>query len=110
MSPVRSILFRSCLTVASALAGCGTPAPPKADMPSLEQRLLELERRVERLEARPVIESPYRSKVEVQAHIKALEAERDALLVRYRDQHPDIRDINRRLGILNSQLQMMEQP
>lgn len=110
MSPIFPILSRFCLTVAlpAALAACGSPAPPKADAPSLEQRLFELERRMERLEARPEAKTPYRSKAEIQAHIKALEDERDKLLTRYLAQHPAIRDIDRRLEILNSQLNMLE--
>jgi hypothetical protein len=112
MSPLFPILSRFCLTLglAVALTACGSPAPPKPDTPSLEQRMLELERRIERLEARPEIKPPYRSKAEIEAHIKALEAERGELLIRYYAQHPEIKDIDRRLEILNSQLQMLEQP
>jgi len=108
MSPTRSILSLSCLTVALALAltACGTP--PKADTPSLEQRLFDLERRMERLEARPAVQPPYRNKEEIQAHIKALEAERTKLLTDYHAQHPAIKDIDRRLEILNVQLRMLE--
>ena len=110
MSHTRPILCRSCLTVALALAlaACGTPAPPKADTPSVEQRLFDLERRMERLEARPAVQSPYRTKEEIQAHIKALEEERATLLADYLPQHPAIKDIDRRLEILNVQLRMME--
>ena len=59
MSHTRPILSLSCLTVALAfaLAACGTQAPPKADTPSQEQRLFDLERRMERLEARPAVPS-----------------------------------------------------
>ena len=108
MSHTRPILSRSCLTVALAfaLAACGTP--PKADTPSLEQRLFDLERRMERLEARPAVQPPYRNKEEIQAHIKALEEERTQLLADYRAQHPAIKDIDRRLEILNVQLRMLE--
>jgi hypothetical protein len=110
MSPILPILSRSCLTVALAFAlvACATHAPPKTDTPSVEQRLSDLERRVEKLEARPVVEPPYRNKVEIQENIKALEEERDKLLIRYLPQHPDIKDIDRRLEILNSQLKMQE--
>jgi hypothetical protein len=91
---------------AFALAACGSQAPPKTDKPSLEQRLFELERRMERLEARPAVEPPYRSKAEIRAHIEALEEERGELLTRYYAQHPAIKDIDRRLEILNIQLRM----
>ena len=108
MSHTRPILSRSCLTVALtlALAACGTP--PKADTPSQEQRLFDLERRMERLEARPAVQPPYRNKEEIQAHIKALEGERTQLLTDYHAQHPAIKDIDRRLEILNVQLRMLE--
>ena len=110
MSHTPPMLSRCCQTVvlACALAACGSPAPPKPEGPSLEQRLFELERRIERLEARLAVEPPYRNKAEIQAHIRALEDERDKLLSRYLAQHPDIKDIDRRLEILNGQLKMLE--
>ena len=110
MSPTRPILSLSCLTVALAfaLAACGTQAPPKADTPSAEQRLFDLERRMERLEARPAVQPPHQTREEIQAHIKALENERSRLLVDYHAQHPAIKDIDRRLEILNVQLRMLE--
>lgn len=110
MSPTLHNLSRSCLTVASAvaLAACASNTPPTTDTPSLEQRLLDLERRVERLEARPEVKPPYRSKAAIQAHIEALEAERGKLLTRYSAQHPEIKDIDRMLEILNNQLMMFE--
>ena len=110
MSQRRPILSLYCLTVALtfALVACGTQAPPKADTPSLEQRLFDLERRTERLEARPAVQPPHRSKEEIQAHIKTLEAERSKLLIDYLPQHPATKDIDRRLEILNVQLRMLE--
>lgn len=110
MSHILPILSRSCLTVALAFAvvACEAYAPPKTDTPSLEQRMSELERRMERLEARPAVEPPYRNKAEVQAQIRALEDERDKLLTRYRAPHPAIKDIDRMLEILNNQLKMLE--
>ncbi|MBS1220372.1 MAG: hypothetical protein H6R21_3505 [Proteobacteria bacterium] len=112
MSPIFPIPSRSCLMLGLtfALAACGSPAPPKADTPSVEHRLSDLERRVEMLEARPAVQPPYRSKAEIQANIEALEAERNKLLAHYYPQHPEIKDIDRRLEILYSQLQMLEQP
>ena len=43
-----------------------------------------------------------------QEQVKALEAERAALLTRYLTEHPLILDIDRRLLILNNQLKMTE--
>lgn len=110
MPYTHTILSRSWLTVALAfsLAACGTQAPPKTDTSSLEQRMLELEGRVERLEARPAVKPPYRNKTEIQANIKELEDERAKLLITYLPEHPDIKDIDRQLEILNSQLKMLE--
>jgi hypothetical protein len=110
MPSLFQILYRSCLTtsLAFSLLACTTQTPPQADTPSLEQRMFELERRMERLEARTWVEPPYRSKAEIQAHIKTLQSERAELLTRYLDQHPEIRDIDRKLEILNNQLKMQE--
>ena len=105
------MLFRTGVTVAlaCALAACASSAPPPAaETPSLDQRLSDMERRIEMLEARPPIEPPYRDRAEIEAHIQALEAERAALLRRYLSEHPLIRDIDRRLIILNNQLNMTE--
>lgn len=112
MSHIFPISSRSCLMLGLpfALAACGSPALPKADTPSVEQRLSDLERRVDMLEARPAVQPPYRSKAEIRANIEALEAERSKLLTDYYPQHPEIKDIDRRLEILNSQLPMLEQP
>lgn len=95
-------------TLTLSLTACGSQAPPKSDAPSVERRLSELEQRVERLETRPAAKPPYRSKAEIRANIKALEEERARLLTRYRPQHPEIRDIDRRLEMLDSQLKMPE--
>jgi len=62
------------------------------------------------LEARPVVQPPYRSKAEIQANIEALEVERGKLLTRYYAQHPDIKDIDRKVDILNCQLKLLESP
>lgn len=113
MLPVRPISIRSGLTLAlaPALVACAPYAPlPGADTPSLEQRLLDLERRVARMEARHGVGAPYRNKAEIQAHIRELQEERGKLLIGYTAQHPAIRDIDRRLEILAGQLEMLEQP
>lgn len=111
MLPARTIFQPICLCIVPALmlVGCASHAPlPRADASSLEQRLFDLERRVGKLESRSEVEHPYRSKAEIQAHIKALEEERQTLLSRYTAQHPAIRDIDRRLAILDNQLKRLE--
>lgn len=95
------------LAIALVLTACETPVPAKREASPLAQRVNELEHRVERLEARPAVQPPLRSKDEIEAHIKSLEAERAKLLVDYLPQHPAIRDIDRRLDILNTQLKML---
>jgi len=105
------MLFRTGVTVAlgCALVACAANAPsPTPATLSVEQRLADMERRIEMLEARPPIEPPYRDRAEIEAHIQALEAERAALLTRYLTEHPLILDIDRRLLILNNQLKMTE--
>jgi hypothetical protein len=111
MLPTPPIFPQSCLTIALAfaLAACAPHASlPSTDTPSQEQRLLDLERRMERLEARHGVEPPYRSKAEIQAHIRELEAERGKLMISYTAEHPAIKDIDRKLEILNNQLEMLE--
>ncbi|MEW5967547.1 MAG: hypothetical protein AB1720_11255 [Pseudomonadota bacterium] len=76
----------------------------------MEQRVSDLERRLERLEARPEVQAPYRSRAELEAAIQSLQAERTRLLSRYTGQHPEIRDLDRRLAILDRQMKMFEQP
>jgi hypothetical protein len=90
-------------------AGCAAPAPaPESGGTPLEQRLSDLERRIELLEARPQIMPPFRNRAEIEAHIQVLEAERTSLLTRYFAEHPLIRDIDRQLLILNTQLKTIE--
>lgn len=111
MNANRMRAFRSGVigTLLLALAACSTPAPtPTSQAMPLEQRLSDLERRVEMLEARPAVALPYRDRAEIEAHIRTLEAERAALLGRYLPDHPLIRDIDRRLAILNTQLKLLE--
>jgi hypothetical protein len=94
------------LSLSLLVSGCAVQpsAPPTADKATTEQRLDDLERRVQHLEGRPPVEVPYRNREEIQTHIKFLESERAKLLVKYTDQHPAVRDIDRKLLILNEQL------
>lgn len=93
------------------LPGCSSsPSAPPEDghAKATQQRLDDLERRVQRLEGRPAsVDVPYRGREELQTHIKQLETERARLLVKYTDQHPAVRDIDRKLLILNEQLQRL---
>jgi septal ring factor EnvC (AmiA/AmiB activator) len=111
MPAVPPTVFRCALALVAgcAPAACGTPAPSRGEVPAVDQRLSDLERRVEKLETRPAVEPPLRSKAEIEAHIKSLETERSTLLVRYSALHPEIRNIDRQLSILNQQLKMLEQ-
>lgn len=97
--------------LAALLAGCATREPQRESGASgvLAQRLDDLERRMQRLEGRPPLEAPYRNRADIQAHIKQLEADRARLLVKYTDQHPAVRDIDRKLLILREQLGMMRE-
>lgn len=99
------------VTVGALLTAC-TPhtTPMRQDTPTMEQRVSELEQRLERLEARPKVLAPYRSRVELEAAIQLLQAERIRLLNRYTEQHPEIRDLDRRLAILDRQMKMLAQP
>lgn len=92
------------------LVGCAPQAaryPNAAQEQVTAQRLDDLERRMQRLEGRPPVQEPYRNREEIQEHIKSLESERAKLLVKYTDQHPAVRDIDRKLLILNEQLQKL---
>lgn len=92
------------------MAGCSTHqvAPPDTNDMATEQRLSDLERRMERLESRSLIEAPFGNRDEIQARIDQLEAERIKQLLSYTEQHPAIRDINRKLLILREQLKMRQ--
>jgi hypothetical protein len=93
------------------LAGCAAheAAPPVVDgQATLEQRLSDLERRVQRLESRPPVEAPYGTPEDIRTHVGQLEAERTKLLLKYTAQHPAVRDIDRQLLILREQLRMLE--
>lgn len=99
------------VAVGALLTACAPHTTPmRLDTPTMEQRVSELEQRLERLEARPEVQAPYRSKAELEAAIQSLQEERIRLLSRYTEQHPEIRDLDRRLAILDSQMKMLAQP
>ncbi|HNQ05180.1 MAG TPA: hypothetical protein PKH69_11285 [Thiobacillaceae bacterium] len=98
------------LPLAGLLAGCATTHPPatadQMDASGVQRRLDELERRVQSLEERPPLEKSYLSREEIQGQMRQLEVERARLRLKYTDQHPAIRDIDRGLRILARQLDM----
>lgn len=97
------------LPLVLALAACAHPVPrPEPGAATVEQRLMDLERRVNRLESRPATQAPFRSRAEIQAQVRELEGARARLLTQYTDQHPAVRDIERQLLILNQQLRGLE--
>lgn len=56
------------------------------------------------------MQAPFRSRAELEAAIQLLQAERIRLLSRYTEQQPEIRDLDRRLAILDRQMKMLAQP
>lgn len=92
------------------LAGCASHemVPAVASQTATEQRLADLERRVQRLESRPPVQAPYGNREDIQTHIDQLETERGKLLLKYTEQYPAVRDIDRQLLILREQLRMLE--
>lgn len=95
--------------LALTLAACAPHGPrPDAAPASVEQRLMDLERRLNRLESRPPVQPPYQGKAEIQAQMRELEGERAGLLGKYTEQHPAVRDIDRQLLILQQRLKMLE--
>lgn len=102
----RQLLFPLCLL----LAGCASheAVPPTDSHAVTEQRVADLERRMQRLESRPPVEAPYGNREEVLSRIKQLEAERGNLLLSYTELHPAVRTIDRKLLILREQLRMLQ--
>ena len=105
----------------TVLAGCAT-SPSVTPRKDVENRMGESEARVQALPMEQskiqvqsldaqtplVIPRPYQSKAELRAHIDALLNERAEFLRAYTPQHPDIRDIDRQIRILEQQILMLE--
>lgn len=110
MESASAALNRSCLALALALglAACAAYAPGKSGTPSLEQRVGDLEQRVDKLDAGSGGEPARPSKAAIEAEIRSLEQERRQLLTRYYEQHPAIVAIDRRLAILHSELEALQ--
>lgn len=96
---------------ALALTACAAPPAPSPEVVALEQRLSQLEGRVELLEryVTAVPAPPLRSRDEIEQHIRSLEARRATLLQRYTPAHPEVRDVDLQLRLLRLQLAVLDQ-
>lgn len=105
--------WRAAVLVASALglAACAAPSAPSPEVVALEQRLSQLEGRIELLEryVTAVPAPPLRSRDEIEQHIRALESRRATLLQRYTPAHPEVRDVDLQLRLLRLQLAVLDQ-
>ena len=105
--------WRAAVLAASALglAACATPPSPSPEVVALEQRLSQLEGRIELLEryVTAVPAPPLRSRDDIEQHIRSLEAKRAALLQRYTPAHPEVRDVDLQLRLLRLQLAVLDQ-
>ncbi len=94
------------------LAACAQtpPPPPSPELTALQQRLQALEQRIEVLERYiwNLPSPPNRSREEIERNIRSLEAKRAALLERYTNAHPEVREIDLSLRLLKLQLQMLD--
>ena len=70
----------------------------------LEQRVEVLERYIYNLPSPPL-----RRREEIESNIRSLESRRSALLERYTDAHPAVREVDLSLRLLKLQLEMMDQ-
>ena len=105
--------WRAAVLAASALglAACATPPSPSPEVVALEERLSQLEGRIELLEryVTAVPAPPLRSRDDIEQHIRSLEAKRAALLQRYTPAHPEVRDVDLQLRLLRLQLAVLDQ-
>jgi hypothetical protein len=109
MSLARTFLSGWGLVITLAVGAFASYSPQSgAVMPSMENRVIDRNHRVDKIEARPDVARSYRSKEDIQQDISDLEAERAELLGRYTPQHPSIRDIDRELLILRGRLKMQK--
>ena len=80
------------------LTACAqTTPPPASDTTRIEQRLNDIERRVELLESRPQVQAPLRTREDILEHRERLTAERVRLMTRSPDQLRAIRDLGRHM-------------
>ena len=106
----RTLRVVACLLLLGACAQQPALTPP-AEMVSVQQRLQVLEQRVEILERYiwNLPSPPLRSREEIEKNIQSLESKRSALLERYTNSHPEVREIDLSLRLLKLQLEMMDQ-
>lgn len=106
--PRRSRIARCLLLIACAQAPAAwadsifpdTRAPMRADQAEPRPPLPP--------QPRAEAPTPHRSREEIDADIRSLEAERADLLTRYAAAHPDVRAVDRRLRILHEQREMLD--
>lgn len=86
-------------------------SPPQSEIDALRERLEVLEQQVEILQRQIGNQpSPRPGNGEaIDKEIRSLESRRAALLERYTNLHPDVRDIDQRLRLLRQQLESMKQ-
>jgi predicted RNase H-like nuclease (RuvC/YqgF family) len=84
---------------------------PAHELVTLQQRLQLLEKRVEILERYiwNLPSPPQRNREEIERNIQSLESKRSALLERYTNSHPEVREIDLSLRLLKLQLALMDQ-
>jgi hypothetical protein len=96
------------LSLGLILSGC---VPHQATNPTSDkaaaERLDNLEQRLQKLEVRTPLASPYRNREEIQVQITQLEDSRAKLLLSYTELHPAVRDVDRKLIILRDQFNKM---
>ena len=105
----RSLAAIAYLLLLSACAQqpASIPAP---ELVTLQQHLQLIEKRVEILERYiwNLPSPPQRNREEIERNIQSLESKRSALLERYTNSHPDVREIDLSLRLLKLQLEMMD--
>ncbi len=91
-------------------SGCATTSDSQ-QLYELDKRIYQLEQRVRTLETRyeaPAV-IPRRSLEELQKHLDALYRERKRLSLTRTDQHPDMRELDRKIHTLREQIEMLKQ-
>jgi hypothetical protein len=101
MAFLRPALLMILPALGATLAACAPAPVPMTASPSMEAHM-------DKLEAGGEASHPYRNAQEIQANIDQLTEARSKLLARYTPTHPEIRDIDRRLRILDAQLRMLQ--
>ena len=101
------------LALAVLMSACAqSPVPPpSAPALSIEERVQQLEWRLDALErfATNLPSIPVRKRSEIEENVRALEQQRIKLLERYLPAHPSIREVDLSLRLLRWQLQMLDQ-